>query len=146
MLPGGADVLIKQQAHASDAQVQQLRMAGKMLWSGGLPVLDDLHNFSYDWAVPDSVKNNDVKLQRYRTEKYIAAIKSLKPGVTMMIMHCTATTEVFKHISDSGPKRRGDLLAMLDPAFKKALQSEGIILTTWRELMQRRIKVAASHN
>jgi hypothetical protein len=30
---------------------------------------------------------------------------------------------------------------MLDPMFKKALQEEGIILTTWRELKQRRMKI-----
>lgn len=58
----------------------------------------------------------------------------------MMIMHCTATTEVFSHISDSGPVRRGDMLAMMDPALKKAIQDEGIILTTWREVMARRQK------
>src|SRR5207245_1169478 len=37
-------------------------------------------------------------------------IKSLKPGLTMMIMHCAAPTEVFQHISGSGPLRRGDLI------------------------------------
>jgi hypothetical protein len=56
----------------------------------------------------------------------------------MMIMHCTATTEVFPHISGSGPTRRADLLAMMDPAFRLALKKEGIILTTWRELKERR--------
>ena len=104
--------------NASDALVQQLRTIGKMLWNAGLPVLDDLHNYSYDWKIPDDIKNDDKKLQAYKTKLYIEAIKSLKPGVTMMIMHCTATTEVFSYISDSGPVRRGDLLAMLDPAFK----------------------------
>ena len=58
----------------------------------------------------------------------------------MMIMHCTKTTPVFEHISDSGPGRRGDMLAMMDPAFKKALVDEGIILTTWRELKERRLQ------
>ena len=56
----------------------------------------------------------------------------------MVIMHCTAPTEVFRHISDSGQIRKGDLLAMQDPAFKKFLETEGIILTTWREVMNRR--------
>jgi chitin disaccharide deacetylase len=138
MMPGGHDVLIQQQTHFSDAQIQQIRAIGKMLWDAGLPVLDDLHNFSYGWSIPNDVKNDDKKLQVWRTQKYIEAIKSLKPGVTMMIMHCTATTEVFPHISDSGPLRRGDMLAMMDPAFKKALENEHIILTTWRELMERR--------
>jgi hypothetical protein len=103
-------------------------------------VLDDLHNFSYDWAMADSTKMDDNKLRQFRTTKYIEAIKLLKPGVTMMIMHCTAPTEVFSHISDSGPLRKGDMLAMTDLAFKKALLEEGIILTTWRELKQRRMK------
>jgi hypothetical protein len=56
----------------------------------------------------------------------------------MVIMHCTATSEIFPYISDSGPVRKGDLLAMLDPQFRKALQDEKIVLTTWRELMERR--------
>jgi len=141
MMPAGHDVLIQQQTGFSDAQIQQIRDIGKMLWNAGLPVLDDLHNFSYGWSVPDDVKSNDKKLQAWRTQKYIEAIKSLKPGVTMMIMHCTATTEVFPYISDSGPTRRGDMLAMMDPGFKKALSDEHIILTTWRELMERRSKI-----
>lgn len=141
MLPGGHNTLIQQQSGAPAEQMQQLRNLGKVLWAAGLPVLDDLHNFSYDWKIPADVAGDDKKLQAFKTKKYIEAVQALKPGVTMMIMHCTATTEVFPHISDSGPVRRGDLLAMLDPALKKALQKEGVILTTWRELKERRDKL-----
>jgi hypothetical protein len=138
MLPGGADKLIQQQTGFSDAQVAQIRILGTILWNAGLPVLDDLHNFSYDWKVPDSVAHDDRKLQHWRTALYIDALHNLQPGVTMMIMHCSAAGPHFAYISDSGPLRRGDMLAMLDPAFKKALKDQGIILTTWRELMRRR--------
>jgi chitin disaccharide deacetylase len=138
MLPGGTDKLIQQQTGFSDAQVAQIRALGATLWNAGLPVLDDLHNFSYDWKVPDSVAHDDSKLQRWRTAKYIDALHTLQPGVTMMIMHCTDAGAHFAAISDSGPLRRGDMLAMLDPIFKKALKDQGIILTTWRELMRRR--------
>ena len=138
MFPGGHDVLIRQQAGLPDAQVQQLQALGKMLWAAKLPVLDDLHNMSYDWKIPADIAGDDKKLQSFKTAKYIDALRLLKPGVTMMIMHCTATTEVFPHISDSGPVRKGDLLAMLDPAFRAALKKEGIVLTTWRELKERR--------
>lgn len=141
MIPAGHSSLIKKQMNLPEAQLQQMRAIGKILWNAGLPVLDDLQNESYDWKIPAEMANDDKKLQAFKTAKYIEAIKSLKPGITMMIMHCTATTEVFKHISDSGPVRRGDMLAMMDPAFKKALQSEGIILTTWRELKERRARV-----
>jgi hypothetical protein len=141
MLPGGADVLIKEEMDAPVEQIAQLQALGKMIWTAGLPVLDDLHNVSYDWKIPEAISTDDKKIQAFKTVKYIEAIKSLQPGVTMMIMHCTATTEVFPHISGSGAVRRGDMLAMMDPVFKKALQDEGIILTTWRELKAKRDKI-----
>lgn len=141
MLPGGADILIKEELHAPAEQIAQMQALGKMIWNAGLPLLDDLHNVSYDWKIQDEIKNDDKKIQAFKTGKYIEAIKSLQPGITMMIMHCTATTEVFPHISASGAVRRGDMLAMMDPLFKKALLSEGIILTTWRELKERRDRV-----
>jgi chitin disaccharide deacetylase len=140
MLPGGADKLIQLQTGFSDQQIAGIRSLGKMLWDAGLPVLDDLHNFSYDWKVPDSVAKDDIKLERYRTAAYIKDLSTLQPGVTMMIMHCTDASGAFFHISDSGPLRRGDMLAMVNPAFNKALKDQGIILTTWRELMTRRQK------
>jgi predicted glycoside hydrolase/deacetylase ChbG (UPF0249 family) len=146
MLPGGHDSLIQSETHAPEAQVQQMRAIGKTLWDAGLPVLDDLHNVSYDWAIVDSAKNDEDQMRQSRTAQYVEGIKSLKPGVTMMIMHCTAPTEVFAHISGSGPVRKGDLLVMTNPAFKKALQEEGIILTTWRELMQKRTSLKGAAN
>lgn len=141
MLPGGADILIKEEMNAPAEQIAQMQALGKILWNAGLPLLDDLHNVSYDWKIPEGIKNDDKKIQVFKTGKYIEAIKSLQPGVTMMIMHCTATTEVFPFISGSGPVRKGDMLAMMDPVFKKALQDAGIILTTWRELNERRQKI-----
>ena len=141
MLPGGNDVLIQEEMHAPGMFIKQLRSLGDTLWNAGLPVLDDLHNFSYDWKIPDSIANDDNKLRDFKTDKYIAALQLLRPGVTMMIMHCTDPSETFKYISDTGPLRKADLLAMLDPRFKRALKESGVILTTWRELMERRRKV-----
>jgi len=141
MLPGGADVLIQAQSKLPDATVQAMRNLGKQLWAAGLPVLDDLHNYSYDWEIPADIASDDKKLDEYKTAKYIDALKTLRPGLTMMIMHCTETGPEFKFISDSGPTRKGDLLAMMNPAFKKALNDQGIILTSWRQVKQRRDRV-----
>ena len=110
MLPGGKDVLIQAQMHFSDATIAQMRQLGKMLWNSGLPVLDDLHNYSYDWVIPADIASDDQKLDAFKTAKYIEALKTLKPGLTMMIMHCTDPGPSFKYISDSGPTRKGDLL------------------------------------
>ena len=59
----------------------------------------------------------------------------------MMIMHCTEPTEVFARISGSGETRLGDLEAMLDPRVRAAIEEEAIVLTTWRELAERRRQV-----
>ncbi len=140
MLPAGAGEVIKQQMHLDETYMQQIRLLGKKLWEAGLPVLDDLYNETYEWKIPQEIQNDDAQVDAYKTKKYIAALKKLKPGATMMIMHCTIGSDIFGQISDSGPLRKGDLFAMMNPAFKEALQNEGIVLTTWRELMQRRMK------
>ncbi len=138
MFPGGHALLIQKQMGFNHERVEQLRAVGKTLWNAGLPVLDDLYNESYEWKITDEIKSSTKKLQDFKTQKYIEAIQSLKPGITMIIMHCTNPTEVFKYISDSGPTRQGDLLAMQDPRLKDYIKKNGIIFTTWRELKERR--------
>lgn len=141
MFPGGEGKLIQKQMHLDEAYMKQIRLAADKLWQSGLPVLDDLFNETYDWKIPVEIQNDEKKIDDFKTEKYISALKELQPGVTMMIMHCTIGSPLFQHISDSGPTRKGDLLAMMNPAFRQALADEGIVLTTWRELMERRSKL-----
>jgi len=124
MFPGGHN-FFAQQIYGEQAGEEAIS-TGKGIWSAGLPVLDDLHNTSYGWAREDKIDN------------YVAAIAQLKPGVTMMIMHCTQASDNFTKISGSGPSRYGDLEAMLSPRVRQALVAEKIVLTTWRDLMQRR--------
>jgi len=141
MFPGGHATLIKPQIAMLGLQTEFVKTIGKKLWDAGLPVLDDLFNDSYGWNLPSGQQPTDDNLRKFKTAKYIDALKACKPGVTMVIMHCTQTSEIFKQISDSGPTRRGDLLAMMNPELKDYIKKEGIILTTWRELMERRQKV-----
>jgi hypothetical protein len=100
------------------------------VWKAGLPVLDNLHTASYGWKDLATKKAG-----------MWAMVKALKPGITQVIVHCTKPSESFVTIADSGPLRLADLQVMIDPEFKKLLQDEKIILTTWRELKERRDKV-----
>jgi predicted glycoside hydrolase/deacetylase ChbG (UPF0249 family) len=159
MFPGGDDLFFR--AEAKVAAIAELKKQGKytegmtipepaalgkargigeMLWKNGLPVLDDLHNSSYDWQMPDIEHKTDEEIQKWYTDHYIESIGRLSPGLTMVIMHCTLPSATFKYISDTGQKRKGDLLAMLDPRLKEFLKKNGYILTTWREVMERRVK------
>ncbi|MCU0326102.1 MAG: polysaccharide deacetylase family protein [Spirosomaceae bacterium] len=139
MFPGGHDTMIQKEINSTGIKIEQAQAIGKMLWDAGLPVLDDLHNVSYGWK--SKYLTTDAEIQQFHTQKYIESFKELQAGVTMVIMHCTAPTEVFQYISDSGNTRKGDMLAMLSPDLKKYIKDNGIILTTWRELMERRQKV-----
>lgn len=141
MFPAGHATVIASQSQLPQEQIKQIQVLGKMLWAAGLPVLDDLHNASYGWGLPKGVIASDDNLRALKTKKYIEALKSLKPGLTMVIMHCTDPSAIFGNISDSGPSRKGDLLAMLDPALRKAIKDQQIILTTWREVGERRKKL-----
>jgi chitin disaccharide deacetylase len=141
MFPAGHVTMIGEQTGFPPEQIQQLRIMGEKLWNAGLPVLDDLHNQSYGFNYPREKKLSDRDLQKFATDRYIESIGKLKAGLTMVIMHCTAPTEVFPYITDSGMIRRGDLLAMKDPRLKAYLEKERIILTTWREVMARRSKI-----
>jgi predicted glycoside hydrolase/deacetylase ChbG (UPF0249 family) len=97
------------------------------VWKAGLPVLDDLV------TKPTQAKDYEEK----KTE-LIKLLHDMKPGITQIIVHCTVQTEVFSHISGSGPNREAELRLLTDPDIKKFIEGEGIILTTWRELRKRR--------
>lgn len=141
MFPGGHNTMIAKSNNLTPELKEQLKNTGMLLWSSKLPVLDDLHNVSYGFKYSSDKNITDQELQKFVTSKYIETIKELKPGLTMVIMHCTNPSEVFQHITDSGRIRKGDLLAMTDPAFKKFLMDEKIILTTWKEISERRKKI-----
>lgn len=138
MFPGGHNTLILKETSGKGLDLAQTTALGKMLWDAGLPVLDDLHNVTYGFPYPKDTTLSDAQLQKIAVAHYIESFKGLQPGVTMAIMHCTAPTEVFPHISDSGTTRRADMLAMLSPELKQYLKDNNIVLTTWRELKRRR--------
>ena len=50
-------------------------------------------------------------------------------------------TEEFKYVSGSGGSRLADMNSMMNPELKAYIEKEGIILTTFRELLERRKKV-----
>ncbi|MES2794579.1 MAG: polysaccharide deacetylase family protein, partial [Bacteroidota bacterium] len=109
MFPGGHNTMILQTEKSAGLTIEMTTAVGKQLWAAGLPVLDDLHNISYGWnAENKDLSDND--LQAYKTKNYIESINQLKPGLTMVIMHCTWPTEVFSKISGSSTTRKGDML------------------------------------
>jgi hypothetical protein len=127
MAGGHMQCILQENAEAAEL----VRGMARRVWDAGLPVLDDIHTGSYGWQDPAEKKS-----------KLIQFLKTMKPGVTQIIVHCTKPSEVFQYISGSGPNREADLKLMMDPELRQVIEQEKIILTTWRELKQRRDAVA----
>jgi hypothetical protein len=160
LLPAGHNTLLLEQIQSGplqglkklttmDAQVtdnsiflKAIQMAGERLWQGGLAVADDLYLSSYDWEFPAGAEPSDHDLCKFKRDRYKELLQSTKPGITVILIHCSDAKDAFKNISDSGNTRRADLLAMLDPELKSFCEKEGFILTTWREMQQRRDKIS----
>ena len=118
--------------------LKQAPAIGEKIWKAGLPVLDDLYADTGQWK-PKDVKDPSPEVWgKYKTKRFKEILTKMKPGVAMIIIHSNDLNETFKFISGSGGSRYADMLSMMDPELKAFIESEGIVLTTWRELMQRR--------
>jgi predicted glycoside hydrolase/deacetylase ChbG (UPF0249 family) len=106
------------------------RQMGEKAWNAGLPVVDDINTGGDDCSGPEDKKRQIIQF-----------LRDVQPGITEFIVHCTKTTDSFKNISGSGAMRLAELNAMCDPEIRKVAEAEKIILTTWRELKQRRDQV-----
>lgn len=112
-----------------EALAEALKHVVPLVWNAGLPVLDDIDTRSYSWDGLD------------KTDEFIQAVRDLKPGVTWLNVHPTMPTEEGKAITANREKLFGDYFALIDPRLKAAIEEEGVILTTWRELKERRDRV-----
>ncbi|MFD2035505.1 polysaccharide deacetylase family protein [Belliella marina] len=110
---------------------------GQKIWSLGLPVLDDLHTVSGKWK-PEKENYTLEELGQHKISEIKRVLETMEPGLLMLIVHCNEYSEFFDRISGSGDSRYADMLAMIDPKLKNYLQENNIILTTWREVMERR--------
>ena len=108
-----------------------VRMIARTVWDSGLPVIDDL--------VTDPTRAEDYGQQK---AELIKLLGDMQPGITEIIVHCTLPSETFSYISGSGARRHAELRLMTDPDIEAFIEKEGIVLTSWRDLMQRRQRVS----
>ena len=129
MMPAGHMAFIRMENPEALAAKELILDLAQRLWDAGLPLLDDLHTASYSWKTAE------------KTDLFIDVVRNLEPGVTQIIVHAIEPSPNFDAISTSGDVRAGDLYAMIDPRLREVIEEEGIILTTWRELHERRAQL-----
>lgn len=129
LMPGGHGTHAVREAPGMGSFI---RMMGRVVWESGLPVIDDLHGGSYAW-----------KTGKENIEGFTQLLRELEPGITEVIVHCSTNSDIFPKITDSYPQRDGNRIGLTSPEVKRVIEEEGIILTDWKELMERRRAVAA---
>lgn len=80
---------------------------------------------------PEEAKTDYAKALK---EAAFKVIKNLKPGVTELVLHPSLGSEELLAITPDGIYRRYEYELLRNPEFQTLLRSEGIELTTWREL------------
>ena len=97
----------------------------KVLDSYPLPKLD---NFG---SVPAGKTYDEIKT------RFFALVNSLKPGITEIIFHPAVYSENLKTITGSWNQRNAEAKLFSDPEVKKFFADNGIIITTWTEVMKK---------
>jgi len=106
----------------------------------GYPITVEVVDLLNEYPLPkldnfSSVPNG--KTYEEKRDNFFALVSSLKPGLTEIIFHPSVETDNLKTITGSWQQRVWEAELFSDPVVKKYFEDNGIILTTWREIMKR---------
>ncbi len=116
----------KQIEELSPALRPVARQIGETLFKAGEVTLDHLEG-----GFPGD------RLLSQQKQYYMDAIRSLKPGITQIILHPAYDGPELETITGSHARRQGDFNVFTDPEVAKLIKDEGIRLITWREIGRR---------
>ncbi len=71
--------------------------------------------------------------QQSRKIVYLKELRSLKPGVSELIIHCGVDNAELRAITNSAPNRNGDRVIFTDPEVKAEIEKLGIEVITWKQ-------------
>lgn len=117
----------KAQLRLAAAYPQLLKVASglsKQLDQQNLPQLDAIYQY-YDRG-----EHSD------RRDKYMHMIRTLKPGITEVIIHCGYDNEELKSVTSSSGLRDSDRRCFSDPDVLALIQAENVEITTWKKITE----------
>jgi len=106
----------------------------------GYPITDALISFMSDyslpklddfWAVPNGNSYEDKK------DKFKQMVQSFPPGIHEIIFHPSIESDNLKTITNSWQQRVWEAQMFSDPEIKVFFESEGVVFTNWKEMMER---------
>ena len=82
-------------------------------------------------AVPRG-KTYDAKI-----EAFFTMVRGLDPGLTFVFLHPSIESEALRHITGSWQQRIWEAEMFRDSRMKPFFRDEKVVLTTWKEIMER---------
>ena len=79
----------------------------------------------------------DAESYEAKKQAFLKTLRELQPGITQIAFHPAVESDALKRITPDWQQRVWDAQLLADPDVKQALESSGIIITNWRELMKR---------
>ncbi|CAN5584944.1 hypothetical protein BH10PLA2_BH10PLA2_38420 [soil metagenome] len=106
----------------------------------GYPFSDETINLSKSYTLPKLDDFHSVgpgKTYEDKREKFIEQLRLFPPGLHEIIYHPSMLTEGLKKITGSWQQRAWEEQLFTDPVVQKYIKDNGIIVTSWKEVMQR---------
>ena len=106
----------------------------------GYPITTDVVDLLNQYSLPkldnfSSVPDGDT--YENKRDNFFVLLKSIGPGLTEIIFHPSVETENLKSITGSWQQRVWEAQLFSDPVVKEFFETNGILITTWREVMKR---------
>jgi chitin disaccharide deacetylase len=106
----------------------------------GYPITDEVIQLIKDYSLP-KVDNftSAPKGSTYeeKVDNFKKLVQSLQPGLTEIIFHPSEESENLKHITNSWQQRVWEKKMFGDPELLGFFETEGIVFTNWKEIMER---------
>jgi hypothetical protein len=106
----------------------------------GFPLPDDIIALLADYPLP---KVDDLRMvpptDTFEGKKraFLALLRELSPGLTQIALHPAGDSEALKRITPDWQQRIWDAQLVADADVQAVLRGEGVVLTNWREIMNR---------
>lgn len=106
----------------------------------GFPLPDDMIQLLDDYPLPkvdDLHFVGDAESYAAKKQAFLDMLSKLSPGLTQIAFHPAIESDALKQITPRWQQRVWDAQLMADDEVRQALEAEGVVLTDWREIMQR---------
>ncbi len=106
----------------------------------GYPITEEVVKIVSDYNMPKLDFYTSVPREATYEElrnNFFKMVKSLNPGLVQVFFHPSILTENLKTITNSWQQRVWEAELFSDPVVKKFFEDEGIVITNWKEIMDR---------